>query len=89
MRKLEYIRLAARMKFRRYRCRCSRCEHRATFRRMPWQMRVIPPLSVRMHAVAGGLVSHHEARTPARAVLLWWPSLPASRSTQLLRAQSV
>jgi hypothetical protein len=40
--KAEYRRLEARKKFRRYRCRCSACEHRATFRQNPRQMRKDP-----------------------------------------------
>lgn len=38
----EYRRLEARVRFRLYRCRCSRCEHRATFRKNPRQMRRTP-----------------------------------------------
>lgn len=49
MRKAEYKRLAARMRFRRYRCRCSHCEHRATFRRQPMQMRRTPPCPCGSH----------------------------------------
>jgi hypothetical protein len=41
-RKPEYIRLEARGRYRKYRCRCSHCEHRSTFRRNPNQMRRSP-----------------------------------------------
>lgn len=38
-RKPEYVRLLARQRFRYYKCRCSRCEHRATIRKLPWLLR--------------------------------------------------
>lgn len=41
-RKAEYIRLQARSKFNRYKCRCSKCEYRKTFTKLPDLMRVTP-----------------------------------------------
>jgi len=41
-RRAEYVRLEARQRFKLYRCRCSRCEHRETFRKNPRQMERTP-----------------------------------------------
>jgi hypothetical protein len=42
IRKAEYRRIAATRRFLSYRCRCSRCEARHTFRKLPMHMRRTP-----------------------------------------------
>jgi hypothetical protein len=45
-RRVAYRRLESLKRFRRYRCRCSHCEHRATFRDNPKQMSPTPRCSL-------------------------------------------